>query len=61
MCDCKECPIANKIFPFYEEYLAPATRRAWENTKYDFHAGYNKACNDMLKRMKKHDVEIAKK
>ena len=52
MCDCKKCPIIKKVIPFHNKYVAPASKRAWDKTKFDFHAGYSKACEDMAKRLK---------
>lgn len=60
MCDCASCPIVKDVIPFHEKYTAPASKRAWERTKYDFHAGYSKACEDMGRRMKK-ALDSAKK
>ena len=51
MSDCKTCLIINEIVPFHKKYTAPASKRAWERTKCDFHAGYSKACEDMAKRL----------
>ncbi len=56
VCDCKNCPMVEKIIPFHEKWVAPASKRARKNTKHDFHAGYSKACHDMLKSMKKNGV-----
>ena len=53
MRNCKECSIINTVIPFHKKYTAPASKRAWEKTKYDFHAGYSKACEDMEKRLSK--------
>ena len=58
---CSTCPIITEFVPFCKKWLAPASKRAWENTKYDFHAGYNKACNDFIERIDRLDVETAKK
>lgn len=51
--DCKNCPIINDVIPFHNKFIVPASKRAWKKTKFDFHAGYNKACEDMEKRINK--------
>lgn len=61
MCNCKHCPIIKEIIPFHQKWVAPASKRAWENTKYNFHAGYSKACKDLSERMDKVVAEQVKK
>ena len=41
-----------EVVGFIQDKLEPASKRAYKNTKYDFHAGYNKACKDFLRRIK---------
>jgi len=53
MCDCENCPVVKDIIPHHEKFTAPASRRAWQNTKYKFWAGYSHACEEIAKRMAK--------
>ena len=49
-CCFESCHVLKGVLPKLEK-LIPASRRAHEKTKYDFHAGYNKACHDIKKQI----------
>ncbi len=45
-----ECNEMTGLLKYIKEKLLPASDRAHKNTKYEFHAGYHKACEDILKK-----------
>lgn len=55
---CPACPLLKSARKFLAQ-VTPASQRAFSTTKYDFHAGYTKACFDLARRIERADKEQA--